>query len=781
MGLTERNDSPGGDYRFPPSRDDEKWGKLMSSRAKPHLFGKRKAGMAGALTLPRSSGRGSVRPLFVALIFAGSFLLFLTQPMVARMALPRLGGAPAVWNSAMLVYQALLLAGYLYAHLLGRLAPIRQALVHLAVLAVAALWLPLGLTAWQPDPRASPVLWVPLFLLASIGPLFFAISAQAPLMQRWFLASAPDANPYPLYAASNLGSFAGLLAYPLLVEPTTGMSRQSLIWSGAYGGIVLLVAAAATTWRRGRTTAAVAMPAASIAPPSALRWLTWVALAAVPSGLMLSTTAHLTTDIVAMPLLWVLPLGVYLLSFSVAFATDRRAAARIGRLAAPLILVSGGLTFLLSASVAMLAALLGLVMLFAVAVALHARMYELRPDARHLTGFYLASSVGGVLGGIFCALLAPLLFDWTWEHPLLILASTLLLPARATASVWRHPRVRRWAVPLAFALSLLASGFAVPALPGAARIGCGLAVALLAAGAIGERRLFPPLLALMMLACGGWIALGLSLVGDARSRSYFGVYTVSDGPDHSRVLLHGTTLHGLQLLGRGRERVATSYYAPGGGIGQAMRAVPALFGPRARIGVVGLGAGTLACFARAGQDWRFYEIDPEIERIARDPAKFSFLSRCAPSAPVVIGDARLMLAREGDRRFDLLVVDAFSSDSVPIHMLTREAFAIYRRRIGERGLLLLNITNHWMDLEPAISALARADGWAAARCAYRPDAAALALGAQRSVWVALTPAPMLPDIARGGCPWRPLRPTARDTWTDDFASVLPLLRPGGSK
>jgi hypothetical protein len=380
------------------------------------------------VVVPAQARERYAKPLFVATIVTGSFLLFLTQPMVARMALPRLGGAPAVWNSAQLVYQALLLGGYAYAHWIGRLAPRKQAGLHLGVFALAALWLPIGLIAAVPSGDVSPAIWAPWFLVSSIGPLFFVVSAQAPLMQRWYALETSRGEPYALYAASNLGSFAGLLAYPLLVEPLLTLRQQSLLWSGGYALLVALVVGCAFTIPA-RTVET--KPVEHTPRPSARRVLHWIALAAVPSGLMLSTTTHLTTDIVAVPLLWALPLGLYLLSFVFAFANRRGPTEFVSQVAPLIILIAGGLALARGSANPVFAATLGLSLLFFVAVTLHGELYKLRPAPDHLTGFYLAMSVGGVLGGLFCAILAPILFDWAYEHPLLILAAAFLLPQQS--------------------------------------------------------------------------------------------------------------------------------------------------------------------------------------------------------------------------------------------------------------------------------------------------------------------------------------------------------------
>ncbi|RMB55630.1 hypothetical protein C8J44_0885 [Sphingomonas sp. PP-CE-3A-406] len=728
------------------------------------------------------------RTMFVATILTGSFLLFLVQPMVARMALPRLGGAPAVWNSAMLVYQALLLAGYAYAHWLGRVRPHAQAAIHLGVLIVAALWLPIGLIAMDLPADALPALWVPWLLGLSIGPLFFAVSAQAPLIQRWFSAASGGGDPYALYAASNLGSFAGLIAYPLLVEPLMAIHAQSLLWSGGYVMLILLVLACATRLPR---TAAADHVVATSAPPGAKRILHWIALALVPSGMMLATSTYISTDIVAMPLLWVIPLGLYLLSFSVAFANDRWLADLLTRIAPITILLFGGVIMsggyterpFFSAGIA-------LVLLFMISVALHTALYRKRPAPDRLTGFYLAMSAGGALGGVFAALVAPVVFDWTYEYPLLILAAGALVPQvyliARLRNLWMARGGTKWVTLAAIVLVLLAvAGLRIgnpDGLLGESQQGLAfLIVATIGFAAIGARLPYMIVLAASLVLFGGYRSLELSIEPGARVRSYFGVYTVRNepGPDGgTRELDHGTTVHGIQLRGSpARERTPTTYYAVGSGVGQAMLAAPALYGPTARIGVVGLGTGTLSCYAEAGQRWRFYEIDPAVVAIARDTGQFTYLSRCLPNPDIRMGDARIALAHDASNSLDLLALDAFSSDSVPMHLMTREAFATYGRVLAPGGLLLVHISNRFIDLEPVVAAAAREGGWIAVILRYRPSSV-LVDRASASDWVALSRDPRAIAALRAkDSGWT--TPTPRKGfagWTDDYSTILPLLK-----
>ena len=761
--------------------------------------------MSELTAAPAAARERYARPLFVLTIVTGSFLLFLTQPMIARMALPRVGGAPAVWNSAMLVYQLLLLGGYAYADRLARLRPRLQVGIHLVLFGLAALWLPIGLTGALPSAEAQPALWVPWFLIASIGPLFFIVSAQAPLMQRWYALESARGDPYPLYAASNLGSFAGLLSYPLIVEPLMTLQQQSWLWSALYALLVLLVAGCALTVPGASVEAA---PEESSPAPSWREIAIWIALAAVPSGLMLSTTTHLTTDIVAMPLLWALPLGLYLLSFVIAFAS-RRGVANFVTMVAPLvILIAGGLAFSDGSTNPLFAATLGLLLLFAVAIALHAELFRRRPAVGHLTRFYLAMSFGGMLGGLFCALVAPLVFDWAYEHPLLILAAALLVP-QVPLVPWplRLNRLLMVALPVtAFIISWVVDHYAFGG-GGIARTVGSIVISLLALACLGRPLAFAAGLAALMLSYGGWNTLEVSTEG-TRTRSYFGIYHVTERTT-ARTLTHGTTLHGVQNifndpsapadLRQQVEREPTSYYARRSGVGLALTHANAMFGADASIGVIGLGAGTLSCYARPGQRWTIFEIDRSMVDVAWN--SFSFLRSCLggvaivggggeqqilgarpPQGRIVLGDARLTIAREAPGQIHVLAVDAFQSDAVPMHLLTREALAVYGRAVHRDGIVLFHISNRYLDLKPVIADLARSGGWTSAMLQYHPTQEEESLNATLSVWVALsrnrdTINRLVELSGEDRLEWTVL--PAREGfsgWTDDHASILPLIQ-----
>lgn len=732
--------------------------------------------MATSFASIHTPAKAGAKILFPAVIFAGSFLLFLMQPMIARMALPRLGGAPAVWNSAMLVYQALLLMGYGYAHLLGRFGARTQGAIHGALLLLAAAWLPIGLTDQAMPTDASPTVWVPWLLFTSIGPLFLVLSAQAPLLQRWFASVDSEANPYSLYVASNLGSFGGLIAYPLLVEPLMPLASQSNTWSVAY---LIAFAAIGVIALRLPASATIATAQTNESPAPSLRIrLQWIALAAVPSGLILATTTHLTTDIIAMPLIWVVPLGLYLLSFTIAFRDKSRIAGAISWafpliLLVPGVMAAGGKFFPLWAAI-----LADLTLLIGAAVALHHRMYLLRPDKAHLTTFYLCMSIGGVTGGAFCALLAPALFDWMYEFPLLVLAAALLMPMRTGLPVlsWRQ---RRSVLLGAMLLSMYAGGIlGYSAPPLAMKVVALVIIAMLARIALAHRFLFTACLASLLLGLGCWMNILISLNGEVRLRSYFGIYTVGASPE-VHVLTHGTTTHGIQLQKNGMQTYPTAYFAPKSGVGIAMRAAPILFGEHARIAVIGLGAGTLACYAQSEENWRFYEIDPAVVKIARDPKKFSFLQRCLPNTDIVLGDARLTIAREQPSSRDLLAVDAFSSDSIPMHLLTREAIDSYAKMLQPKGLLLFHISNRYVDLKPVLAAAAYERGWKVIIRDYQPDPADISYRSAHSIWVAMSPSSQTIQglVAAGPAEaWTPLAPRLGfAAWTDDYGSILPLL------
>lgn len=745
-----------------------------------------------------AGGRVPFKAIFIAIVFLGSFLLFLVQPLVARMALPVLGGSPSVWNTAMLFYQAALLLGYAYAHALQRLSFRTQAGCHLLLFGLSLLTLPISLASIGAANTGTSAVWWLLQLLAfSIGPVFVLVAAQAPLMQAWFSRSDDEraASPWFLYAASNIGSLLGLLSYPFVLEPFTGLKFQQNLWSGLYLLLILLVALGAySIWKTGVRAPAHVPDTASIHGRRPVTWrrrLHWLALAAVPSGLMLSTTTHLTTDIMSMPLLWVLPLSIYLISFILVFSRFGPMLVRPAIWIAPFsLLVFGAASVLVVSRMASIYGLASLLLLLVVAVVLHGVLAEDRPAADRLTEYYLLMAAGGALGGLFPALVAPQIFDWVYEHPILLLAAAFLVPAKPLipwlGRLWRTRSVSVRALKVALPLSAAALGwwlggnfFWYATTP--YTIAIATLLALMGILAIGNRLMFPWMMAMLMLGVGGWQQIDISTMDRVRARSFFGIYTIELDPiTGAKRLLNGTTLHGSQSMDPYRSRMPLTYYAPGSGAGLGLIATPSLFGPDAKVGVVGLGTGSLICYATSSQDWTVYEIDPLAVEIATDPARFSYIDQCKPDIRIVVGDARLKLAEEPDARFDVLAVDAFSSDAIPLHLMTREAFETYERVLSPEGVLLVHISNRYIDLQPVVAAIAQDLGLASRILSYFPDGEGMSEGYSSSIWIALTKSEEsmtnFTEATGASSIWEPNLPKKGfPAWADDFASVLPVL------
>ncbi|HVO09248.1 MAG TPA: fused MFS/spermidine synthase [Vicinamibacteria bacterium] len=716
---------------------------------------------------------------YAAATLLGSALLFVLEPMTAKRLLPLLGGTPAVWTTCLLFFQALLLAGYAYAHVAtARLRPPWPVALHAALALVPLASLPLPATA-PPPPQAQPSAWLLGTLLTGVGLPFFVLSASAPVLQSWFARAAPARDPYALYAASNLGSLLGLLAYPALLEPVLTQDELGRLWRlgyAAYAALVLVCARHVARAPAGggplRNDAASASAAdAAVGPRTLARW---IVLAAVPSSLVLGVTSYLATDVASVPLLWVVPLALYLLTLVAAFSRSSAAATAAADLALPMqallvvMLMVGSLAVPLG-----LTALLHLVLFTAAALVCHGQLARVRPVPAHLTTYYLAIAVGGVLGGAFNALLAPRLFSGVVEYPLAIVAALALRPRGATRQASLPDRISL--------LALLAAALAAAAVWWTHRSGTEprlvallLAVPVLLAYALRRHpRHFAAAVGLMLLAGG----LGASRYGPTvhAFRTFFGVYRVREDPATGlRVLLHGTTLHGMQSLDPAWRREPLGYYDRRGPVGQAFAALPAA--SRARVAVIGLGVGGLAAYARPGQRWTFFEIDPAVERLARDARWFSYLADCGERCAVVVGDGRVSLGREPAGAYDLLVLDAFSSDAIPVHLLTREAFLLYRSRLAGGGALLVHLSNRHLDLGPVLGRLADEQGLVALRQADRGDPATRPPRLS-SDWMVLARdardvGPLIVDSR-----WVPVAAApAAPLWTDDHSSLLGVVR-----
>lgn len=723
-----------------------------------------------------------------ATLFVAAALLFVVEPLVGRLALPVLGGAPQVWITCLLFFQVSLLVGYAYAHALTRVAPRRaQPFVHgaLSVAAWAAL-LHLGDFGGHAS-STSAALGLLVDLARSIGAPFVLLSATAPLVQAW-AAGAGDRNPYALYAASNAGSLAGLVAYPALLEPTFGLARQASTWPTAFLAVTGATVACGLFTRPEVRAAAVGADAE--APPApATSWRArarWLALAAVPSSLLSGVTAFVTTDVAPVPLFWVAPLAAYLLAFVIPFSRRpivHHATAVRGFPFAVVLVAFAALA--LRGQLAWVALAIHVGAFFVVALTAHGELARDKPAPAEMTVFYLVIAAGGALGSAFNALVAPALFPGLWEYPLALAAAVALhgtMPRGEPVEARAAPATAPAATPRDLvAAGLLGIGLvAVDVASGASRhrtviVGAGALAA--CAFALSQRRR-PGRFALVALALVVVPEAAAAFDGSAlRARSFFGVHRVlARGGGATHVYAQGTTIHGLQHRARDRARVAGAYYHASGPAADVLGKARA-----SRVGLVGLGVGSLAAYAEAGQRFVFYEIDPAVRAIAEDPALFSFSSDArarGAAVEVVLGDARLTLRGAEPGAYDLLVLDAYSSDMVPVHLLTREAFASYLTRLAPRGVMLLNVTNRYLDLGPGVAAIARdlgLDGRDRVDTPSEDDAARD--GKTRSRWIVLGRAGdgALDRLGLGPA-WGALPAPAARAWTDDRASVLGAVR-----
>jgi len=744
--------------------------------------------------------------IYALAIFMSALLLFIVEPLFARMILPLLGGSPSVWNTAVVFYQAMLLFGYIYAHAATRwLGVRRQAALHIVLLLLPLLVLPIGIPAgWIPPTQTNPTAWLLALLLVAVGLPFFVVSASSPLLQTWFASTRhrAAADPYFLYAASNVGSMLALLAYPLLIEPSLGLREQSWIWTGGYVLLAVLLGACALLVRR--------VPAADSAQPaiaalvggarlSLRRRMRWALLAFVPSSLMLSVTTYLSTSIAPIPLLWIIPLALYLLTFILVF---------MGRPILPHTLMLRALPIVILPLIVTLAAqatqpislLIGLhlVVFFVAAMVCHGAIARDRPAPAHLTEFYLWMSVGGVLGGLFNALLAPLLFTTVVEYPLVLVLACLLLESdaqggaakrsaadQAARDIRRSPLVaRRWLLDLGLPI-------AIGALVAGAILGARMI------GASNSPAVYGLLFGVPSLICFSFsrrplrfgLAIGAILLASTlytsdqgqvlhAERSFFGLHRVLvDATGRFHTLAHGSTRHGMQNLDPVLRDQPLTYYTRTGPIGQVLADLSARRAG-ARVAVIGLGAGSLACYKQPDQQWTFYEIDPSVVRIARNPHYFTYLQDCAPDSDILLGDARLSLVSAPDRVYDLIVLDAYSSDSIPVHLLTREALVLYERQLAPGGVLAFHISNLYLDLKPALGNLAADAGMAGiVRDDLVLDAEQQASGKSASQWAIM--GRLASDLgALAGDPrWQPLATQpGTPVWTDDYSSILSVFR-----
>jgi spermidine synthase len=730
--------------------------------------------------------------VFSLTILLNAGLLFLIQPLVAKMLLPWLGGSPAVWNTSLVFYQACLLAGYGYAHLGSSWLGIRRhALIHLILMISTLLLLPINLPLrWFATPSDNPVGLLLAVLTVTIGFPFFVLSAGAPLIQKWFAGSDHRAagDPYFLYAASNAGSITGLLVYPLAMERWLTLNQQSYVWFCAYLNLLVLISIGVLLFlqpldvfaeRPLQMRATEESPATreEIGSARRLRWIVW---SFVPSSLLLGVTSYVTADIVSMPLLWVLPLVAYLLSFVIAFARPSWATSSFLVRRQAFLLLGAAITVFMHANEPVWIVLpLHLIAFVATAIVCHGQLAKDRPDAKNLTDFYFWISVGGVLGGAFNALIAPVVFKIVIEYPLALAAAAFLRPyvgerIDTTVQRWLDWLLLPAVVSAALVVNLLLkqsqlllnsnehlvyfamSGiFCLSCSARPVRFGVGLAV---------------------MTVISLWYPspLGRTLYTD---RSFFGAYRVTLDPEGKKHLLfQGTTIHGAQSVAPKMRQVPMTYYHRTGPAGQVLLDQPKVHSV-ARVAVVGLGAGALACHGTPVQHFTFYEIDPLVEKIARDEKLFTYLHDCPPKIDVVIGDARISLAKAPDHLYDIFVLDAFSSDVIPTHLLTREAVKLYFAKTAEDGVVLFHISNRFLDLAPVLDRLAaNLKLVALIQDDFNLGPQELLEGKSSSRWVLLACDEQAVEHFLKDPRWQRLNGRLKgDLWTDEYSDILRLI------
>ena len=666
--------------------------------------------------------------IHAATIFLSSFLLFMVQPLIARLILPWFGGTAAVWTTCMLFFQTVLLAGYAYAHATNaRLAPRTQALVHTILLLVALALLPIAPREyWKPLGEEEPVSYILLLLVATVGLPYFLLSATSPLLQAWFARARPGEDPYRLFAISNLASVLALVGYPFVVEPYLGNEQQVWAWSVLFAVFALLCAG--VSWIGG-TQGVVTQAAGEEAgnPPSRADYMLWLSLSAVGSVMLLAVTNHITQNIASIPLLWLAPLTLYLVTFILAF--EGRNLYRPAYWWSVVLVWTGAMLWLLVDKDHQFDLWLQLSIylsgLFVACMFCHGELYRARPRARHLTAFYLTISAGGALGGLFVAVVAPLVFNGYFELGVGLVALALLASVRF-AGLNRTARV------------------------------ASLAVLLGAAG------------------CAVYDGIKYQKDVTVSARNFYGVMRIKEygtpgGDDHLRRLLHGVILHGEQYLHGARRHTATTYYQLTSGIGAAILSLRER--PANRVGVIGLGTGTIASYGRQGDTYRFYDINPQVVTVAK--RDFTYLADSGARIEIAIGDARLNLEREPAQGFDVLAVDAFSSDSIPVHLITREALGVYLRHMKPDGIVAFHVSNRFLNLVPVVARLAAEHGAHAVLVDEESEE-----DRTTSTWVLVSrdqKALERPEIVEAGAAEAEVRADWR-TWTDDYSNLVQILK-----
>jgi hypothetical protein len=678
--------------------------------------------------------------LYSLTIFLSAFLLFEVQPIIAKMILPWFGGSSAVWSTCMLFFQIVLLLGYLYAHWLHKLAPRRQAIIHTCVLAVSLATLPIiPKASWKSRGLDQPSLTILTLLALTVGLPYFLLSSTSPLLQAWYARTHSSGMPYRLFALSNLASMLALLTYPFLVEPNLPSIGQGWAWSGGF--VAFAAICALTGWRSAARSTVAHEEAAALAdktPPGAAARLIWLGLAASASVLLLAVTTHLTQDIAAIPFLWIIPLAIYLLTFIICFESPRF---YFRPVFLPLFALSlafmayrlwpGHKSLDMRAAIALFA-----FSLFNCCMVCHGELVRLKPHPRYLTGFYVTVSLGGAVGGLFVGLVAPNLFRAYYEFPIGLILCALVASIVLARAIWQADPVWKQAA-----------------------------------------------IAILVIALGGYAYFMVHVMHQMvdgymfARRNFYGQLRVYQSADPRldetafRRLVHGTINHGEQFLSDEKKRQPITYFCPDSGIGRGMTAQE---GAPRRIGILGLGCGTLAAYGRAGDTLRIYEINPQVLDIAS--TSFSYTRDTAAKVEVALGDGRLLLESEPSQGFDMLVMDAFSGDSVPVHLITREAFALYFRHLKPNGILAVNISNTYLDLEPVMERGASAFGKVALVYHYTPpdDDDQTCFSCSWTLIMSQAALDAHPQLKPGAKILKSERPFR--IWTDEFSNMFSILK-----
>jgi hypothetical protein len=711
--------------------------------------------------------------------------------MIAKMLLPLLGGTPAVWNTCMLFFQAVLLCGYAYALLVSRWSLKRQLIAQLAILCLAFVSLPIGISSsWSNSvpPSEDPSLWLLLCLAVSVGLPFFIVSSNSPLLQKWFSRTATESarDPYFLYSASNAGSLLALLAYPALMEPFFTLRAQGRLWTAVYAGLVLLIAIhAIMLWRsRDQAPEPVQIEETTVEKPSLNRRLRWLLLAFAPSSLMLGVTNYITTDIASVPLLWIIPLALYLLTMVFAFARKPLFSPRLADLIVPGATVVLLLLYFADTSGrgSRMLMLLNLAYFFFAALMCHGQLAADRPGTRYLAQFYVWLSLGGVLGGIFNALVAPMLFRSVVEYPLAILLSCLLLPNKEATPGESRKLQLDFALPVVVFLFTVGLGWVADKLPSMQVNGSMFVVAipLFISYPLRKRPLrFALTLGAIVLAAGLMTGIGRRTLHS--ERNFFGVLRVTeDRRLNLHSFLHGSTVHGRQITTPERRCEPTSYYHHEGPLGRIFTHFDTMRGDKGNVAIIGLGTGATVTYSRPSERWTFYEINPAVVSVARSREYFSFLSDCA-AAPVeiVLGDARLKLHSAQDHSYDLLVLDAFSSDAIPVHLMTQQALDLYLSKLAPGGLIVFHISNRNLELSGVVADLAKSRELS---CLSLLDLTpAQPNGRDPAHWVVLArDSATFGTLVNDRYARKLVSAGAENVWTDDFSNILSVFRFSGN-